>query len=145
MVVYHYALIGVICMVIFHVFIIKNYPNLFSNYYPKYTIRVLYPFILNLGEFIYEVHFPEHYPIIREEKSVFSYCHITSLIEIQSFLIRNLINFFYNNMYVRKRQYYHRLGIILLIKTMIYVFLFVVITTLIRFKFSITATPNAMM
>ena len=48
-------------MVILHVFIIKNDPNLFSDYYPKYTIRVNYPFILNLGEFIYEVTLPEHY------------------------------------------------------------------------------------
>ena len=45
-------------------------------------------------------------------------------------------------MYARKRQYYNYLGIIFLIKTMIYVFLFVVFTTLIRLKFPITATPN---
>ena len=37
-----------IFMVILHVFIIKIYPNLFSNYYPKYTIWVIYPFLLNL-------------------------------------------------------------------------------------------------
>ena len=48
-------------------------------------------------------------------------------------------------MYVRKRQYYHHLGIILLIKTMISIFLFVVITTFIRMKFSITTTQNVMM
>ena len=48
-------------------------------------------------------------------------------------------------MYVRKRQYYHHLGIILLIKTMISVFLSVVITTIIRLKFSNTTTPNIMM
>ena len=60
MVIYHYPLIGVIYMVILHVFIIKNYPNLSSNYYPKYKIRVNYPFILNFGEFIYEVTFPEN-------------------------------------------------------------------------------------
>ena len=42
----------------------KKSPNFFSNYYPKYTIRVNYPFILNLGEFIYEVTLPEHYPIV---------------------------------------------------------------------------------
>ena len=51
MVIYHYPLIGVIFMVILHIFIIKNYPNLFSNYYPKYTIQVIYLFIFNLGEF----------------------------------------------------------------------------------------------
>ena len=45
-------------------------------------------------------------------------------------------------MYVNKLKYYHYLGINLLIKTMISVFIFVVITALIRFKFSITATPN---
>ena len=44
-------------------------------------------------------------------------------------------------MYVRKRKYYHYLGINFLIKTMIYVFMFVVITTFISLKFSITATP----
>ena len=68
-------------MVIFHVFIIKNYPNLFSNYYPKYTIWVIYPFILNFGKFIYEVTFPEHYPIVREETVMFSYFGITFLID----------------------------------------------------------------
>ena len=52
MVICHYPLIGVIFMVILHFIIIKNYPNLFSNYYPKSTIRVIYPFILNFGEFI---------------------------------------------------------------------------------------------
>ena len=41
MVIYHYPPIGVICMVILHVFIIKNHPNFFSNYYPKYTIWVI--------------------------------------------------------------------------------------------------------
>ena len=51
MVIYHYPLIGVIYMVILHIFIIKNYPNFFSNYYPKYTIRVIHPFIFNLGDF----------------------------------------------------------------------------------------------
>ena len=51
MVIYHYPLIGVIFMVILHIFILKNYANLFSKYYPKYTIRVIYPFIFNLGEF----------------------------------------------------------------------------------------------
>ena len=56
--IYHYPLIGVIYMVILHVFIIKNYPHLFSNYYPKYTIRVNYLFMLNFGEFIYEVTLP---------------------------------------------------------------------------------------
>ena len=55
MAIYHYPPIGVLFMVILHVFIIKNYPNLFSNYYPKYTIWVIYPFLLNLGEFIYKI------------------------------------------------------------------------------------------
>ena len=43
-------------------------------------------------------------------------------------------------MYVRKLQYYHYLGITFLIKTMISVFLFVVIPTLIKLKLSIAAT-----
>ena len=80
-------------MVILHLFIIKNYPNLFSNYYPKFTIGVIYPFILNFGEFIYEVTFPEHYLIVREEISMFSYFGILFLIEIQLFpkgIIRQL-------------------------------------------------------
>ena len=83
MVIYHYPLIGVIYMVILDVFIIENYPNSFSNYYPKYTIRVNYPFILNVGEFIHEVTFPEHYLIVQEETEMFYYCGVTSLIEIQ--------------------------------------------------------------
>ena len=91
MVIYHYPLIGVIYMVSLHIIIIKNYPNLFSKYYPKYTIRVNYPFILNLGEFIYKVTFPEHYPIVQEETAMFSYCGITFLIEIHGFLLRNII------------------------------------------------------
>ena len=69
-------------MVILHVFIIKNYTNLFSNYYPKYKIWVNCSFILNLGEFIYEVTFPEHYLIVQKETAMFSYCGITFLIEI---------------------------------------------------------------
>ena len=51
MVIYHYPLIGVMFMVILLIFIIRNCPNSFSNYYPKYTIRVIYPFIFNLGYF----------------------------------------------------------------------------------------------
>ena len=51
LVVYHYPLIGVIFMIILLIFIIQNYPNFFSKYYPKFTIRVIYPFIFNLGEF----------------------------------------------------------------------------------------------
>ena len=47
-------------------------------------------------------------------------------------------------MYARKRQWYHSLGITFLVKTMISVFLFVVITSFIRLKFSITATPYVM-
>ena len=83
MVIYHYPLIVVIYMVILHIFSIKNYRNLFSNYYPKYKIWVNHPFILNLGEFIYEVILPEHYLIVREETATFSCCGITFLIEIQ--------------------------------------------------------------
>ena len=71
MVIYHYLPVGVIFMIILHVFIIKNYPNLFSKYYPKGTIWVIYPFILNFGGFIYEVTFPKHYPIVREETAMF--------------------------------------------------------------------------
>ena len=70
-------------MGILHIFIIKNDQIIFSNYCPKYTIRMIYPFILSLGEFIYEVPFPEHYTIVREEKPMLSYCGITFLIEIQ--------------------------------------------------------------
>ena len=51
MVIYHFPLIGVIFMVILLIFIIQNYPNFFSKYYPKFTIWVIYPFIFNLGEF----------------------------------------------------------------------------------------------
>ena len=81
MVIYHYPPIGVIFMVILHVFIIKNDPNLFSNYYPKYTIWVIYPFILNLGEFIYEFTFPEHYPIVLEETEMLYFLAIIFLID----------------------------------------------------------------
>ena len=82
MVIYHYPLIGVIYMVILHVFIIKKYPTLFSDYCPKYKIWVIYPFIYNFGEFIYEVTFPKHYLIIREETEMLSYFDIMFLIEI---------------------------------------------------------------
>ena len=51
MFIYHYPLIGVILMVILLIFIIQNYPNFFSNDYPKYTIWVIYPFIFNLRKF----------------------------------------------------------------------------------------------
>ena len=68
-------------MVIFHVVIIKKYPNLFSNYYPKYIIWVIYCFILNVGELINEVTFPKHYHIVREEKEMFSYFGIMFLID----------------------------------------------------------------
>ena len=80
-VIYHYPPVGVIFMVILHVFIIKNYPNLFSNYYPKYTFWVIYPFLMSLGEFIYEVTSPEHNPIVREEMAMFSFFGILFLIE----------------------------------------------------------------
>ena len=83
MVIYHYPLIEVIYLVILHVFMIKNYSNLFSNYYPKSTIWLIYPFILNFGEFIYEVTLPEHYHIVLEKKAMFSYFGIMFLIEIQ--------------------------------------------------------------
>ena len=71
-VIYHYPPVGVIFMVILHVSVIKNYPNLFSNYYPKYTFWVIYPLSMNLGEFIYEVTSPEHNPIVREEMAMVS-------------------------------------------------------------------------
>ena len=64
MVIYHYPPVGVILMVILHVFIIKNYPNLFSNYYPKYIFWIIYPFLMNLGEFIYKVNSPERPSIL---------------------------------------------------------------------------------
>ena len=72
-VIYHDPQVGVIFMVILHVSIIKNYPNLFSNYYPKYTFWVIYPFLMNLGEFIYKVISSEHSPIVREEMAMFSF------------------------------------------------------------------------
>ena len=50
MVIYHYPLIWVIFMVILLIFIIQNYPNFFSKYYPKFTIRVIYPFTVMLIE-----------------------------------------------------------------------------------------------
>ena len=81
-VIYHYPLIGVIFMVVLLIFIIQNYPIFFSNYYPKFTIRVIYPFIFNLGEFQYELPLPQHYPIVREEKVMLSCFCITFLIEI---------------------------------------------------------------
>ena len=71
-------------MVILHVFLIKNYPNLFSNYYLKSTISVIYPFILNFGEFVHKI-CPEHCPIIREEIATLSYFSIMILIEIKLF------------------------------------------------------------
>ena len=73
MVIYHYPLIGVVYMIILHVFIIKNGPNLFSNYYPNSTIRLIYPFILNFGEFIYKVSLPEDYSIAQEETEMIYY------------------------------------------------------------------------
>ena len=79
--IYHYPPIGVVFMVILHVFIIKNYPYLFSNYYPKFTIWVIYPFILNFGDFIYEVTFPKHYLIVREGTAMLSYFGIMFLID----------------------------------------------------------------
>ena len=82
MVICYYPLIGVIYMVILHFLIIKNYPSLFSNYYFESTIWVIYPFILNFVEFIYEVTFSEHKPIVREETAMFSYFGIMFMIEI---------------------------------------------------------------
>ena len=61
-VIYDYPPIGVTFMVILYFFIFKYYPNLFSNYDPKYTIWVIYPSRLNFGEFIYKVTFPETLP-----------------------------------------------------------------------------------
>ena len=70
--------IGLIFMVILHGVLIKNYPNLFSNYYPRYIIWLIYPFLLTLGEFIYEITFPEHYPIVREEMAMlFFWNHVS--------------------------------------------------------------------
>ena len=50
-VIYHYPLFWVILMVILLIFIIQNYLNFFPKYYPKFTIRVIYPFLYDLGEF----------------------------------------------------------------------------------------------
>ena len=55
MVIYHYPPVAVIFMVILHVSIIKSHPNLFSSYYSKHTIWVIYSFSINLGEFVYNV------------------------------------------------------------------------------------------
>ena len=41
-------------------FYYQKLPYYLSNYYHKYTIWVFYPFILNLGESIYEITSPEH-------------------------------------------------------------------------------------
>ena len=83
-VIYHHPLVGVILMVILHIFIIKNYPIFFSNYYPKYTFWVIYPFLMNLGEFIYEVTSHEHNPIVRVEMAMFSFFGILFLIDTMS-------------------------------------------------------------
>ena len=72
MVIYHYPLAGVILMVILHVFIIKNFSNFFSNYFPKYTYWVIFPFY-TFTMIIYEFTFPEHYLIVREEMEMFSF------------------------------------------------------------------------
>ena len=83
MVIYYYPIIGVNYMVILHVLIIPNYQTLFSNDYPKYKIWVNCPFILNFGEFLYELTFPEHYPIVKEKTAMFSSFGIMFLIEIK--------------------------------------------------------------
>ena len=44
-VIYHDPPVGVIFMVIVHVFIINNYPNFYSHYQPEYTFWVIYPFL----------------------------------------------------------------------------------------------------
>ena len=44
MAIYPYPSFGVIFMIILHAFIIKNYTKLFSNYHPKFTLWVIYPF-----------------------------------------------------------------------------------------------------
>ena len=56
--IYHYPLIGVIYIVILQVFIIKNYPNLFSNYYPKYTRRGKLPLYIEFWRIYIRSHFP---------------------------------------------------------------------------------------
>ena len=71
MVIYPHLLFGVVLMVILHVLIIKNYPKLFSNYYPKFIFWVTYPFY-DLREVIHKFNLPEHYPIVQEEMAVFS-------------------------------------------------------------------------
>ena len=58
-------------------------PKFVLKYYPKSTIWVIYPCILNFGDFIYEVTYPEHYSNVREETEIFSYFGIMFLIEIQ--------------------------------------------------------------
>ena len=45
MVIYPNPLFGVIFMITLHVSIIKHYPKLFSNYYPKFTFWIIYSFL----------------------------------------------------------------------------------------------------
>ena len=71
MVIYHYPAIGIIFISNFARSYYQNYPNLVSNYYPKYTFWVIYPFLINLGEFLYKVAFPEHFPIVLEDMAMF--------------------------------------------------------------------------
>ena len=70
MAIYHNPLFGVICMVIFQVIIIK----ITLNYSQIITLHILgsLPIFMHLREFIYKFNFPEHYPIVREEMSMFS-------------------------------------------------------------------------
>ena len=45
-------------MVIVHVFIIKNYPNLFSNYYPNFTFLGHLPLYIAFWRIYIQSHFP---------------------------------------------------------------------------------------
>ena len=72
MVIYHYPLVGVIFMVILHVFIIKNDPNFFQIITLNIHFGQFIPF-MHLGEFIYEFNFPEYYPVVREEMEMLSF------------------------------------------------------------------------
>ena len=60
-------------MVVLHVFIIKFYPNCFSNYYPQYTVLGHFPLCIEFRRIYIQSHFPEHYPIVREETAMFSF------------------------------------------------------------------------
>ena len=134
MVIYHYPPIGVIYIVILHVFIIINYPN-----FPQ-IITLIHnsgklPLYIDFWRIYIRSHFPWTLTNRRRGNSnvLLLWYHVFYR---DTMICKKELWFKYlNNMSVWKQKYYHHLGIIFLIKIMIFVFLFVVITTLIRLKF----------